>query len=106
MAFEQDDLVDYANEEYDDEMTAEDEEQLALLVPRVKSQLSDYTGYTYDDVMNELWDCYMDVDQTVINMKSEYHPLTVVSPVTNQKNSRKRLRKVSIRCVLCPLLLY
>lgn len=71
--FTEDDLHDYANDdEYDEEeITEEDDAKLAQLVPEVKKNLTGYIGYTFDDIYYELWENYMDVNETVKSLKSK-----------------------------------
>lgn len=98
-----DDLHDYANEEYDDdlndEITPEDDEKINQLIPEVKKELSDYTGFDYDDMYNELWECYLDVSETVKNLKSmlfcsestPINPPVILTTSEFQKDSRRSL---------------
>ena len=71
---EEDDLHDYANDDYDegDEISPEDDEKIQELIPQVKKELSQYTGFTYDDIYNEIWECYMEVDEAISSLKSEF----------------------------------
>lgn len=63
------DLHDYANE---DGPTAEEEEQMEELLPVVKAQLEEYTGFNDGDVLDYLWDNYLEVDATVAEMKKKF----------------------------------
>ncbi|GMM33952.1 ribosome dissociation factor GTPase [Saccharomycopsis crataegensis] len=71
---EEDDLHDYANDDYDegDEISPEDDEKIQELIPQVKKELSQYTGFTYDDIYNEIWECYMEVDEAISSLKKKF----------------------------------
>lgn len=65
------DLNDYA-QDFSDGPTQEEEEQMDELLPGLKAQLKDHTGFTDDDVREALWESYMEVEPALKELKSGY----------------------------------
>lgn len=43
---------------------------MELLLPAVKAQLTEYSGFTDADIREYLWESYLEVDPTVKELKS------------------------------------
>ncbi|CCH43259.1 hypothetical protein BN7_2807 [Wickerhamomyces ciferrii] len=61
-------------------MNSEDEEKMDEMLPLVKAELKDYTGYTDKDITDSLWNNYFELEPTLKELKSELLIITIKCP--------------------------
>ncbi|KAH3679080.1 hypothetical protein WICMUC_001276 [Wickerhamomyces mucosus] len=55
----------------DDEITPEDEEKINILIPVIKADLQEYTGFSDLDIKDTLWNNYLEIEPTIKELKSK-----------------------------------
>lgn len=63
----------------EEEMTQEDEELLEEMTPKVRKLMSEFTGFTDEDIKDALWFNYMELEPTLKQLRSEYILCTEVA---------------------------
>lgn len=75
--FDDDDLEDYGNSDYEDGPNMEEEEQIEQILPLVKKELVGII--VNDDIIREsIWANYMEIEPTVKELKSESYFISLI----------------------------